>query len=517
MPAGIEPKNFKDYAEALKTKLESEQAKIKTLITQIDDLKSQIRETKLSRQVEELERLKKERSTLQQLQAQTALIKELRAEAEKAKERVRTEHSELDELKAQQSKLNLLYQVKQEIKETLRQQAEAEKTKNTKAQSEVKERLKELHTQAQELEKLRAQTRELNFLFRMTKELAQMMEREKILGIVLNETRSYLDYHLAAYLISKGKKLTGVLQKNCRLEEEIIENLKKKMLNQWLEWNPRCKKGAERKISIEIVGEETKPVPQKKERVEVVISAPIKEGDKTIGIFSVCSFKKDGFTPIEERLLTIIADQISVSLERSRLFAEMKESAERDELTKVYNFRYFEKFFDKEYDLAVRHNQPLSLIVLDFDHLKYFNDTYGHQAGNRLIKTIAQLIERKVRKTDWVTRFGGDEFTIVLPQTNQDGAMLVAEKIRSEIAKHEMTFNDKSYHLTASLGVATCYKEDTSFNAKMLVSRADYALYRAKEEGRNRACLYQPGIEEEPLKPKYQWKDVIRALIRPLS
>jgi len=513
----VEPKDFKAYAEALKTKLESEQAKTKTLSAQIDELKSQIREAKLKRQIEELERLKKERATLQQLRAQTALIKELRAEAEKAKEKVRTEHTELEELKAQQAKLNLLYQVKQEIKETLRQEAAAKRAKDTKAEAEAKERLKELRTQSQELEKLRAQTRELNFLFRMTKELAQMMDREKILRLALDETYTYLDYYVGAYLIIQGDKLIGIMRKNCYMDEKMIEDLKKRMLNQWLDWNPRRKKSAKRKISIEIIGEEVKPIPQKEEQVKVIISAPIKESDKVIGVLSVCSFKKDGFTPIEKRLLGIIADQISVALERSRLFAEMKESAERDELTKVYNFRYFEKFFDKEYELAIRHNQPLSLIVLDFDHLKYFNDTYGHQAGNRLIKTIAQLIQRKVRKTDWVTRFGGDEFTIVLPQTNQAGAMLVAEKIRSEIAKQEMKFNGKSYHLTASLGVATCYKEDKSFNAKMLVSRADHALYRAKEEGRNRVCLYQPGIEKAPIKPKYQWRDVIRALIRPLS
>lgn len=517
LPTGVELKDFKAYAEVLKNKLEAEQAKTKFLTAQIDELKSQIREAKLKRQIEELERLKKERATLQQLRAQTALIKELRIEAEKAKEKVKTEHTELEELKTQQAKLNLLYQVKQEIKETLRQEAEAKRAKDTKAEAEAKERLKELRTQSQELEKLRAQTRELNFLFRMSKELAQMIDQEEILKLALDETYTYLDYHVGVYMIVKDEKLIGIMRKNCQLESKIIEDLKARMVNQWLEWNPRYKKSAKRRISIQIIGEEVKPKPQKEEEVEVIISAPIKERNKVIGILSVCSFKKDGFTPIEERLLGIIADQISVALERGRLFAEMKESSERDELTKVYNFRYFEKFFDREYELAVRHNQPLSLIVLDFDHLKYFNDTYGHQAGNRLIKTIAQLIQRKVRKTDWVTRFGGDEFTIVLPQTNQGGAMLVAEKIRNEIAKHEMTFNGKSYHLTASLGVATCYKEDKSFNAKMLVSRADYALYRAKEEGRNRVCLYQPGIEKEPIKPKYQWKDVIRALIRPLS
>jgi len=517
IPGGVEPKDFKAYAEALKTKLENEQAKTKILTTQIDELKSQIREANLKRQIEELERLRKERLTLQQLRAQTSLIRELRMQAEKAEEKVRTEHAELEELKAQQAKLSLLYQVKQEIKETLRQEAEAKEAKDTKAQAEAKERLKELHSQVQELEKLRAQTRELNFLFRMSKELAQMLDSEKILGLALDETHTYLDYYVGAYLILKGEKLTGVMQKTCRVDEKTIEELKKSMLHQWLEWNPRCKKDAKRKISMEVIGEEVKPLPQKEEQTKVIISAPIKERNKIIGILSICSFKKDGFTPLEKRLISIIADQVSVALERGRLFAEMKESAERDELTKVYNFRYFEKFFDKEYALSVRHNQPLSLIIIDFDHLKYFNDTYGHQAGNRLIKTIAQLIQRKVRKTDWVTRFGGDEFTVVLPQTNQDGAMVVAEKIRNEIANHKMTFNGKSYHLTASLGVATSYKEDKSFNAKMLVTRADYALYRAKEEGRNRTCLYQPGIEEKPIKVKYQWKDVIRALLRPLS
>ncbi|MEW6609114.1 MAG: diguanylate cyclase [bacterium] len=518
LPAGVEPKDFEAYSRSLKTKLEAEETKTKTLTAQINELKTQIQDQRLKRQIEELERLKKERSTLEQLRAQTALITELRVEAEKAKEKTRTEHTELEDLKAQQAKLNLLYQVKQEIKEALRQEAEAKRAEDTKGQTEAQERLKELRAQAEELEKLRAQTRELNFLFRMTKELSQMMEKEKILELILNETYTYLDYHLGAYLIIKDEKLQGILRRNCQVNEKIIEDLKQKMLNQWLQWNPRRKKEAKRVISLEVVGEVVKSVSQQEDRLPAFISAPIKEGNKIIGILSVCSFSKDEFSPIEKRLLTIIGDQISVALERGRLFGEMKDSAERDELTKVYNFRYFEKFFDKEYELAVRYNQPLSLIVLDFDHLKYFNDTYGHQAGNRLIKIIAQLIQRKVRKIDWVTRFGGDEFTIVLPQTSQSAAMLVAEKIRSEIAKHQMVFEGKSFNLTASLGVSTCYKEDDkSFNAKMLVSRADQALYWAKEAGRNRVCLYQTGMEQKPIKPHYQWKDVILALMKPLS
>ncbi|MDI6735409.1 MAG: diguanylate cyclase [bacterium] len=513
----LEPTDVKAYADTLKTKLDAEEAKTKALIREIDEIKSQLRDTRLKSQLEELERLKKERATLQQLQAQTALIKDLRVEAEKAKERVRTENLELDELKAQQAKLGLLYQVKQEIKDALRQQAEAKNAQDEKAQDEAEERLKELRAQNEELEKLRAQSRELNFLFRMSQELAQMLERERILGLVLDEAHTYLDYYVGAYLMVKDEKLTGIMRKNCRLDEQMIEDLKGRMLAQWLEWNPRRKKETKRQISFQITGEEVKPIPREEERGDGFISAPIRETDKTIGILSAYSFRKDGWTPLQKRLLTIIADQVSVALERGRLFEEMKESAERDELTKVYNFRYFEKFFDKEYELAVRYNQPLSLIMLDFDHLKHFNDTYGHEAGNRLIKAVAQSIQRNVRKTDWVTRFGGDEFAIIMPQTNQEGALLVGEKVRQAIAEREMVFGGHTYRLTASLGVSTCYKEDTSFNAKMLVSRADEALYRAKQEGRNRVCLYRPGIKQEPIKVKYQWKDVFLALMRPLS
>lgn len=514
---GVEPTDFKAYAEALKTKLDEQEARAKALTTELDELKSRLRDERLKNQVGELERLKKERATLQQLQAQTVLIKDLRIEAEKTKERVRTEHTELDELKAQQAKLGLLYQVKQEIKDALRQQAEAKQTQDEKAQAEAEERLKELRAQNEELEKLRAQSRELNFLFRMSQELAQMFERERILKLVLDEAHTYLDYYAGAFLLVKDERLSGIVRRNGKLDEQMIEDLKAKMLAQWLEWNPRRKKEAKRQIHFEITGEEVKPIPQGEERIGELISAPIRETGKTIGILSAYSFKKDGWTPLQKRLLTIIADQISVALERGRLFEEMKESAERDELTKVYNFRYFEKFFDKEYELAVRYNQPLSLIMLDFDHLKHFNDTYGHEAGNRLIKAVAQSIQRNVRKSDWVTRFGGDEFAIIMPQTNQEGALLVGEKVRQAIAGREMVFGGKTYHLTASLGVSTCDKEDKSFNAKMLVARADEALYRAKEEGRNRVCLYHPGIKEEPIKLKYQWKDVFLALMRPLS
>ncbi len=514
---GVEPTDFKVYAETLKTKLEAETAKAKALTIELNELKGQLRDTRLKNQLEELERLKKERATLQQLQAQTALIKDLRIEAEKAKERVKTEHTELDELKAQQAKLGLLYQVKQEIKDALRQQTEAKNANDEKAQAEAEERLKELRAQNEELEKLRAQSRELNFLFRMSQELAQMFEREKILELVLDEAHTYLDYYAGAYLLIKDDRLIGTLRRNCKLDEQMIENLKARMLTQWLEWNPRRKKEAKRQIHFEITGEEKKPIPKEEECGDGFISAPIRETGKTIGILSAYSFKRDGWTPLQKRLLTIIADQVSVALERSRLFEEMKESAERDELTKVYNFRYFEKFFDKEYELAVRYNQPLSMIMLDFDHLKHFNDTYGHEAGNRLIKAVAQSIQRNVRKSDWVTRFGGDEFAIIMPQTNEEGALLVGEKVRQAIAEREMVFGGHTYRLTASLGVSTCYKENKSFNAKMLIARADEALYWAKEEGRNRVCLYHPRIKQEPIKPKYQWKDVFLALMRPLS
>ena len=136
-----------------------------------------------------------------------------------------------------------------------------------------------------------------------------------------------------------------------------------------------------------------------------------------------------------------------------------------------------------------RYQNPLSLLMLDIDNFKHYNDTNGHPAGDELLKSIADIFERSVRRTDYVTRYGGEEFAIILPETPLENAKLVAEKIRKAIEKEDFENQEAQPggNLTVSIGVAEHSKEFNQVDE--FVNTADVALYKAKETGRNKVCL----------------------------
>ena len=134
---------------------------------------------------------------------------------------------------------------------------------------------------------------------------------------------------------------------------------------------------------------------------------------------------------------------------------------------------------------AQRYDLALSLIMIDLDHFKEFNDTYGHLEGDGLLRKIAQILKSSLRETDLVARYGGEEFSVILPETDKEGASIAAERVRKTIS--EQTFGEVGAKMTISLGVAS-YPDDACLRAD-LIRQADEALYRAKREGRNRTCL----------------------------
>jgi diguanylate cyclase (GGDEF)-like protein len=189
-----------------------------------------------------------------------------------------------------------------------------------------------------------------------------------------------------------------------------------------------------------------------------------------------------------------MANQLGETIEKVRLFQEVKKLSEIDELTQLYNFRYFKDFLSREFSYATTYNQPLSLLMLDFDHLKMVNDKYGHQEGNRLIKKIADIIKESVPKNGVVARFGGDEFSILLTGVSKDEAFKIAEKIRLNIASTTLQINEDTLNLSASLGVAS-YPSEGIGSDKDLLEGADDALYQSKREGRNKVSVYMPSLE----------------------
>ena len=166
--------------------------------------------------------------------------------------------------------------------------------------------------------------------------------------------------------------------------------------------------------------------------------------------------------------------------------ALLQQMATHDALTGCFNRHHFFDVAEREYALAVRHQQPLSVIMLDADHFKQINDTHGHLIGDQALRCIADTCHLTLRATDILARYGGEEFVVLLPNTDQEGAFQIAERIRLQVENTQMKTEAGAINCTISLGVATCSPECCYNDLKPLLQVADDALLRAKREGRNR-------------------------------
>jgi diguanylate cyclase (GGDEF)-like protein len=188
------------------------------------------------------------------------------------------------------------------------------------------------------------------------------------------------------------------------------------------------------------------------------------------------------FTGNDQKILDILAGQLDIALKN----AELYERATVDALTRVYLRRYFEQKLEEDLEAAQAGNTPLSLLILDIDHFKHTNDTYGHQAGDVVLRAMGRLLKKCVRPaTDTVARYGGEEFTVILPGADGVLATKVAQRILKAVAAEEFDIGEMTIRKTVSVGIASVPPGDKETLLR-LIKKADYALYEAKETGRNK-------------------------------
>lgn len=229
------------------------------------------------------------------------------------------------------------------------------------------------------------------------------------------------------------------------------------------------------------------------------LSVPLNYKGELIGVMNCGRTKVDGFSKNEIKLLQLVANQIALSIANARLYAKTRELSVRDELTGLYNRRHFLHVLQLEWKRASRFHHPLSLLMLDVDHFKKYNDTYGHKEGDRVLKQMGHLLVKTLREVDTLARFGGEEFVVVLPDTDRNGALAVGEKLRRIVEAEQFTLTDQNpIPVTMSVGVAN-YPDDVIM-LEDLIDHADMALYDAKDQGRNRVVAYpmspKPVVEE---------------------
>ncbi len=183
----------------------------------------------------------------------------------------------------------------------------------------------------------------------------------------------------------------------------------------------------------------------------------------------------------------ILAFRVNRS-DEERLIRHLYERATKDSLTGLYNRTSLMDRLGREVARHQRYGRDLSVVVMDLDHFKKVNDTYGHGAGDAVLRVVGEAIRQCLRSSDLAARVGGEEFVVALPETDQSRARNIAEKIRKRIASLDVSFEKSRLHITASLGVATAQKGPVSL--ELLLKRADEACYKAKRSGRNRIRVY---------------------------
>jgi len=223
---------------------------------------------------------------------------------------------------------------------------------------------------------------------------------------------------------------------------------------------------------------------------------PLKTGDQVRGVLYL--YTAPGVT-MEKRvldMLSAISSELALVIKNAMLYQKTRSLALHDPLTGLANRNLMQIDLDKRFAMARRFHQPFSLIMMDLDHFKIYNDTYGHTAGDELLRQVAALLRHEVRDVDLVARYGGEELLVIMPDTGSERAREVAQRITGKISAIDFKCTDdgRTTKITVSAGVAA-FDESTA-DAKALITRADTALYHAKHQGRNQVASWRPEFGE---------------------
>ncbi|MEW6279308.1 MAG: sensor domain-containing diguanylate cyclase [Candidatus Eremiobacterota bacterium] len=218
----------------------------------------------------------------------------------------------------------------------------------------------------------------------------------------------------------------------------------------------------------------------------VMISPLMFEG-KPLGVMLVSYHQSGRYSEEIFQLYTLLSNQVALAIRNVQLQLGMAALAITDSLSGLYTHGYFQDHLGKEITKGKYANQSVALMIMDMDFFKKVNDNYGHPQGDALLKQLGGVIKSVTRPVDTVCRYGGDEFTVTMPETNRISAVVVAERIRQAVEEYEFVLGSNIVHITVSGGVAA-FPEDAQ-TKKELLEKADQAMYEAKHKGRNKICF----------------------------
>jgi diguanylate cyclase (GGDEF)-like protein len=230
-------------------------------------------------------------------------------------------------------------------------------------------------------------------------------------------------------------------------------------------------------------------MPFKTQNTGSVFVLPLVYERDVLGMVVLMFEKTNTLGTHEIELLEVLGNQAATSIANAKLYEEIERLAVTDGLTGLFNHRHFQETLAQEFNRIERFSEPISLLIIDIDHFKKINDTYGHPVGDAVLKKVSGIIRKTIRNIDIPARYGGEEFAVILLGTDTNGALKMAERLRRSIADAKFSSEQNAFNVTVSIGISTHAREMRK--KEDLVEQADKALYHAKRTGRNRSVKWE--------------------------
>ncbi|RJQ30924.1 MAG: diguanylate cyclase [Actinobacteria bacterium] len=331
--------------------------------------------------------------------------------------------------------------------------------------------------------------RELKVINSISHAICQHLDLDRLLDTALDKVIELLRFDMAGFfLLNEDNHL--VLKSHRGLSEELVKavkTLEPGIGSPWLS----LKKGKPYAIE-DITPNKTVLDCTKKEKIASIVNIPLKSKNRLLGTLTLFTKEKRVFGTHDLNFLESIGGQLGVAIENAMLHKQAIGLARTDGLTGLYNFRYFVEILNKEIHRSQRGGLEFALMMIDIDNLKDINDFYGHEAGDFVMRKFSDLLRLNLRDSDFYARYGGDEFVLLLPETDEKAAISVAKKIITKTSKMMLFGFDTKPVITASMGVAIYPKAATTPSS--MLKAADLAMYQAKQDGKNRYCYYSPAL-----------------------
>ena len=355
---------------------------------------------------------------------------------------------------------------------------------------------------SQHLGRADQRARELQLLAEVSRALSAQLSIHALCQTVCNEVRRVMDAKVF-YVALASENGASMRLEFCIEGDEVMDAGIVPLENSFAKRVMETRQPIVLQTEDEIHRQPHRRIINNDRTVRSIAMAPLRLGERCIGVMSAQSYNERAFDESSVRLLTAIGEQLALAVQNAQLFGDAKSRADRDPLTNLFHHRYLKTRLEEEIARSRFTSQPLVVLMMDIDNFKLVNDTYGHPAGDDALRMLTAVLQATCRGSDVIGRYGGDEFMIILPDTDADHGLRIAERIEIEVAGRALHLHDgAAIPLRCSIGLASVPAD--GWTPSDIIAKADAALYQSKRQGRPMARLQRVGTTQMRLEGNFE-------------